>query len=282
MRSLVFPCATTVAPLARSGALLSVWSKCQCVWMTTFTGAPPSPLSDSWNLGHAGATNVSTTTIPSEPWSTTTLPPGPASRVRFSPSGCACIGMAPIRARAAATGSCGGFAARASSRGKSPSTSAPAPIAAIIRNHSRRVLPVTVRLMRHLPSRVAVQYVPGAVLSVTVRKASGLSAAQLPSKEWQHRLRDRTGVVRERPVAALLEDDDLCTWEHLALALGVADRDVGVVLAPHDQRGPGERSQRSRHLLHPPRIAGRPIQFEDRASVSPVVVVEHLVDELSR
>src|SRR5438309_2175808 len=172
MRNLEFSCATTVEPPARSGALLSVSSKCQCVLITNFTGAPPSPLSDSWSLGHAGATNVSTTTMPSGPWSTTTLPPGPASRVRFSPSGCACIGMAPIRARNAATGSCGRavgcgvarpVAARASSRGKSPSTSAPAPIAAIIRNHSRRVLLVTVGLTVHLPSRVSVQYDPGGV-----------------------------------------------------------------------------------------------------------------------
>src|SRR5437773_5971855 len=86
IRSLVFSCATSVAPPARSGALLSVWSKCQCVLITVFTGAP-NPLSDSWNLGHAGATNVSTTTRPSEPCSTTTLPPGPASKVTFLASG---------------------------------------------------------------------------------------------------------------------------------------------------------------------------------------------------
>src|SRR3989454_3776344 len=63
MRSLVFSCATTVAPPARSGALLSVWSKCQCVLITVFTGAP-NPFSDSCSFGHAGATNVSTTTNP--------------------------------------------------------------------------------------------------------------------------------------------------------------------------------------------------------------------------
>src|SRR5205809_2600478 len=158
MRSLVFSCATTVAPPARSGALLSVWSKCQCVLITNFTGAP-NPLSDSWSLGHAGATNVSTTTNPSEPCSTTTLPPGPASRVRFSASGCDSIGMAPMRARNAATGSCGccrapPAAARASLRGMSPSTSTPAPIAAIICNHSRRVLLVTLRLTVHPPLEV--------------------------------------------------------------------------------------------------------------------------------
>src|SRR5436190_21917357 len=76
--------------------------------------------------------------------------------------------MAPICARNCATRSCCccatlPVAARASSRGKSPSTSAPAPIAAIICNHSRRVLLVTLRLTVHLLSRVAVQYVPGGV-----------------------------------------------------------------------------------------------------------------------
>src|SRR5437867_1325184 len=75
--------------------------------------------------------------------------------------------MAPIRARNAATGSCWcarrPVAARASPRGKSPSTSAVPLIAAIIRNHSRRVPLVTVRLTLHPPSRVAMQYVPRAV-----------------------------------------------------------------------------------------------------------------------
>src|SRR5438309_2156878 len=75
--------------------------------------------------------------------------------------------MAPLRARNAATGSCWcatrPVAARASPRGKSPSTSAAPLIAAISRNHSRRVPPITVRLTLHLPSRVAVQYVPGGV-----------------------------------------------------------------------------------------------------------------------
>src|SRR3989442_8347252 len=76
--------------------------------------------------------------------------------------------MAPICARNCATRSCcccatRPVAARARPRGKSPSTSAPAPIAAIICNHSRRVLLVTLRLTVHLPSRVAVQYVRGAL-----------------------------------------------------------------------------------------------------------------------
>src|SRR6266566_5186182 len=67
--------------------------------------------------------------------------------------------MAPICARNCATRSCcccatRPVAARASSRGKSPSTSAPAPIAAIICNHSRRVLLVTLRLTVHPPLEV--------------------------------------------------------------------------------------------------------------------------------
>src|SRR5947207_7370666 len=82
--------------------------------------------------------------------------------------------MAPIRARTAATGSCcratRPVAARASSRGKSPSTSAPAPIAAIIRNHSRRVPLVTVPFTLHLASRVVVQYALGALVSVTIKR----------------------------------------------------------------------------------------------------------------
>src|SRR5437870_7126686 len=67
--------------------------------------------------------------------------------------------MAPICARNCATRSCcclaaRPFAARASSRGKSPSTSALAPIAATICNHSRRVLLVTLLLTVHLPLEV--------------------------------------------------------------------------------------------------------------------------------
>src|SRR3989454_6381995 len=101
--------------------------------------------------------------MPSGPRSTTTLPPGPESSVRFSASGCACIGMAPGCARTAARGSCRSAAAYASRRGSSRSTSTPAPTADIIRNHSRRVLLVTVPLTVHLRSRVPVQYVPGGV-----------------------------------------------------------------------------------------------------------------------
>src|SRR5213079_1907136 len=73
--------------------------------MTYFTGAP-SAASDCSSLGHAGATNVSTTINPSEPCSTTTLPPGPESRVSWSPSRCVWIGTAPICARKAAVRSC--------------------------------------------------------------------------------------------------------------------------------------------------------------------------------
>src|SRR5207245_11032450 len=63
----------------------------------------------------------------------------------------------------AARRSCWPAAAYASRRGSSPSTSTPAPTADIIRNHSRRVLLVTVPLTVHLRSRVPVQYVPGGV-----------------------------------------------------------------------------------------------------------------------
>src|SRR2546430_8309796 len=85
--------------------------------------------------------------------------------------------MAPRRARNAATGSCRLVAARARSRGTSPSTNAPAPIAAIMRNHSRRVLLVTVPLTFHLPFRFAVQYVPGAIEG----KASAVDSPGFPS-----------------------------------------------------------------------------------------------------
>src|SRR5213083_3561717 len=66
--------------------------------------------------------------------------------------------MAPICARNAAARSCccaaWRVAARANPGGNSPSTSAPAPIAAIICNHSRRVLLVTLPLTVHLPLEV--------------------------------------------------------------------------------------------------------------------------------
>jgi len=45
--------------------------------MTYFTGALPRPARASLSLGHAGATKVSTTNLPSGPLRTTTLPPGP-------------------------------------------------------------------------------------------------------------------------------------------------------------------------------------------------------------
>src|SRR5437773_758189 len=66
--------------------------------------------------------------------------------------------MAPICARNAAARSCccaaWRVAARANPGGNSPSTSAPAPIAAIICNHSRRVLLVTLPLTVHLALEV--------------------------------------------------------------------------------------------------------------------------------
>src|SRR5207247_2665143 len=52
-------------------------------------------------------------------------------------------------------------AARASLRGMSPSTRAPAPIAAITRNHSRRVLLVTLLLTVHPPIESCGAICPG-------------------------------------------------------------------------------------------------------------------------
>jgi hypothetical protein len=67
MRVLVFSWASTVAPAACRLALLSAWSKCQCVSITVFSGALPSPSSVSFNFGQAGRRNVSTTILPSGP-----------------------------------------------------------------------------------------------------------------------------------------------------------------------------------------------------------------------
>src|SRR5207244_12097790 len=156
---------------------------------------------DFWSVGHTGARNVTTTSSPWGPHSTTTWPPGTEGRVRFSPSGCDCMGMAPSRARNAARGSCccaaRPVAARASWRGISPSTRAPAPIAAIIRNHSRRVLLVTVRLTLHLLSRVPVQYAPGVVEDKA--KAHGTQTlthrANTPELCWVRRLTLTLSVI---------------------------------------------------------------------------------------
>ena len=115
------------------------------VMVDTFVApAWPNPFSDSSSLGHAGATKVSTMTNPSAPCSTTTLPPGPESRVRFSPSCCVWIGTAPIWARNAAVRSCGCCCHTA--RGISEFMNEPAPSAAIVLSHSRRVAIVMVRL----------------------------------------------------------------------------------------------------------------------------------------
>src|ERR1700678_2913355 len=63
-----------------------MWSKCQCVLTTYFTGALPRPSRAFLSLGHAGATKQSTTNLPSGPLRTTTLPPGPESIVMLSAS----------------------------------------------------------------------------------------------------------------------------------------------------------------------------------------------------
>src|SRR5437763_4058872 len=75
--------------------------------MTVFNGAFPIASSDSFSLGQAGWTNVSTITLPSAPLRTTTFPPGPESMVRLSASFCGWMGFAAICARNAATGSAG-------------------------------------------------------------------------------------------------------------------------------------------------------------------------------
>src|SRR6202040_1063293 len=111
IRVLVLSWASTVAPAACRLALLSVWSTCQCVSITVFSGALPSPSSVSFNFGQAGIRNVSTTILPSGPFNTTTFPPGPESNVRFSASGCDWIGALPICARMAARLSVGAVAA---------------------------------------------------------------------------------------------------------------------------------------------------------------------------
>src|SRR6266481_6076335 len=85
--------------------------ECQWVSMTHFTGALPRPSRASLSLGHAGATKVSTTNLPSGPLSTTTLPPGPENIVTSSPSLCvlrgAALNLARILAsRSAAEGGC--------------------------------------------------------------------------------------------------------------------------------------------------------------------------------
>src|ERR1700679_1456721 len=77
-----------MAPAGQRGALLSVWSKCQWVSMMHFTGALLRSSRAFLSLGQAGATKVSTTTLPSGPSRTTTLPPGPDSIVTLSASFC--------------------------------------------------------------------------------------------------------------------------------------------------------------------------------------------------
>src|SRR3979490_1819231 len=67
--------------------------------MTYFTGALPRPSRASLSLGQAGATKVSTTTLPSGPLRTTTLPPGPESIVTLSASFCVSMGTALNLAR---------------------------------------------------------------------------------------------------------------------------------------------------------------------------------------
>ena len=137
-----------LGPAACRLALLSVWSKCQCVSMTVFSGALPSPSSVSFKFGQAGTRNVSTTILPSGPFNTTTFPPGPESKVRLSASGCDWIGALPICARIAARWSVEAVAACCRSgtpalrrlAGNSWASRALPANAAELRNISRRVL----------------------------------------------------------------------------------------------------------------------------------------------
>lgn len=64
---------------------------------------------------------------------------------------------------------------------------------------------------------------------------------ELPTQEGQHVVCDSFGIVGERPMAAIRENDDLRVGEHLALALGKVHRDVRIVCAPNDQGRKVER-----------------------------------------
>src|ERR1700761_779049 len=146
MRFFVFSCARTVAPAAPRGALLSVWSKCQWVSMTHFTGALPRPSRASLSLGQAGATKVSTTNFPSGPLSTTTLPPGPENIVTPSPSGCVLRGAELNLARILASRSAGDGVCCASAAAEARSGIAG-------NNCARRALPASVAEPRNISRR---------------------------------------------------------------------------------------------------------------------------------
>src|ERR1700677_1930308 len=75
--------------------------------MTHFTGALLRSSRHFLSLGHAGATKVSTTNLPSGPSRTTTLPPGPDSIVTLSASFCVSRGAALNLARIFASRSAG-------------------------------------------------------------------------------------------------------------------------------------------------------------------------------
>jgi hypothetical protein len=59
------------------------------------------------------------------------------------------------------------------------------------------------------------------------------------AKEGNHHPCHLIWIVGEGPVAAPLHDDDLRVGEDLTLALGERDRNIGVVLAPDDERRAG-------------------------------------------
>src|SRR3984885_4215413 len=114
--------------------------------MTHFTGALPRSSRASLSLGHAGATKVSTTNLPSGPLRTTTVPPGPDSIVTLSASFCdwrgAALNLARILAsRSAAEGAaCALLIAEARSDVEEKSCASRAPPANVTepRNISRR------------------------------------------------------------------------------------------------------------------------------------------------
>src|SRR3954452_11977205 len=70
-----------------------------------------------------------------------------------------------------------------------------------------------------------------------LRDAQLTGRANLLAEERLNGPADGVGVVGERPMTALAEDDQLGVRERLALTLRQRDRQVRVVRAPDDQRG---------------------------------------------
>ena len=85
-------------------------------------------------------------------------------------------------------------------------------------------------------------------------------------------------VVRERPVAAFLQHDDLGAGKRLALLLGVVQGHERVLAAPEDEGGPVEPAEQLRR--RPQHVVVRAVAIEPQhgAPGAAVVVVVHLVD----